>query len=150
MNFRRLQGLSTALLLGLAAALLLGLLAAGCGRSHSAEGEVTGCVRYNGQPLPWGTVTFLAADDRKLSAVIEEGGRYRVDKLPVGSYQIGVISRPDPAPIPPHAERPGSKPPAEKNPFNIPQRYGKPTKSGLTYVVRKGPQNHDIELTPEP
>jgi hypothetical protein len=142
MNSRSLQGLS--------AALLLGLLAAGCDRTPPAEGEVTGRVLYNGKPLPWGNVTFLAADGTKVPTVIEKDGRYQLSKLPVGSYKIGVISRETPPPIPPHSERPNSKAPTPgKNPFNISERYGKPETSGLTYEVREGPQVHDILLLPQ-
>jgi hypothetical protein len=139
MNSRRLQGLS--------AALLLGLLAVGGCRTQSEEGEITGRVLCDGQPLPWGTVTFLAADGTKLPTVIEEGGRYQLGKLPVGSYRIGVIS---PATVPAgliHPGRSDPKAPVEKNPFNIPEHYGKPETSGLTYEVRQGTQEHDIRLS---
>jgi hypothetical protein len=140
MNSRRLQGLS--------AALLLGLLAAGGCRSQPEEGEVTGRVLYDGQPLPWGTVTFLAGDGTRLPTVIGEGGRYRRDKLPVGSYRIGVVSRPT-APaglIHPGRSDPKASP-VEKNPFDVPPHYAKPEASGLTYDVRQGTQEHDIQLS---
>jgi hypothetical protein len=139
MNSRSLQGLS--------AALLLGLLAVNGCRSQPEEGEVTGRVLCDGRPLPWGNVTFLAKDGTKLPTVIEEGGRYHLGKLPVGSYRIGVISRATAPPIRPHSERSDPKAPLGKNPFNIPEYYGKPETSGLTYEVHKGTQEHDIQLS---
>jgi len=77
--------------LGLAA-----LALAGCG----AKGTVSGQVKFNGRPLPWGQITFLseAGDKPVLHAPVRDGS-YTVPEVPVGSARVTVTTTPPPAPI---------------------------------------------------
>jgi hypothetical protein len=61
------------------------LSAAGCART----GIVSGTVTYDGQPLPAGRITFVAADGRKQSAMIENGV-YEVSQVPPGVCKVAV------------------------------------------------------------
>jgi hypothetical protein len=139
-------------LLGLAA-----LLPAGCGWG---KGDVTGTVTFNGEPIPWGRITFLSQVGKKeaRSARIING-RYTLKGCPGGPARIGVESFKAPK-APPGAggfmfERqkemdPDSIPPPELvgKYLEIPLHYADPSTSELEYTVRRGSQEHDITLGP--
>jgi hypothetical protein len=80
--------------------LLLVSVVAGCGGS---KGKLSGQVRYDGQPLPGGRVTFRPANPKvnPVSVDLDEQGNYQV-ALPVGEVQVSVDNRglqPRPAPL---------------------------------------------------
>jgi len=135
----------------------LGLLVvstvAGC---DAGRGNVSGEVKYNGQPLPSGQITFLSqAGDKKVVTAQIEDGKYTVNDLPAGPAVITVRTTPPPRP----AADPGGraiKPPegsqevaptAAGKYVPIPARYGNPDQSGLNYTVTGGNQTHTVELT---
>jgi hypothetical protein len=129
--------------------LFTALAADGC-QSRLAEGQVKGRVMYQGQPLPSGTVTLLAADGSTVSAGISSEGEYRFAKIPVGLVRIGVVSHPR---VPKGLQQPAHhNPPAPaaqlEKPISIPAHYNKPETSGLICDVRNGENTHDIELMP--
>ena len=76
---------------------------------------VEGTVTSGGRPVVFGTVTFVAADNRVYSGTIGPDGRYRVERLPSGAVRVAVSS-PDPRPMIPlpgreaRAEEPGGEP----------------------------------------
>lgn len=75
---------------------LIGLLIVlGC---ESGTGSVTGIVRYRGEKVPSGTISFLS-QGKVAEAEIKEG-RYRVKGVPVGEARITVVrldpTQPDP------------------------------------------------------
>jgi hypothetical protein len=119
--------------------LLVVCLAVGCG---TPTGEVSGAVTYDGEPLPSGTVAFVAEDGRNRDKVklagITSDGRYHIQNSLCGDVRISVQT-----------------PPAVKGRFaamslpsiEIPQKYADADKSGLTYTVKPGPQTFDIKLT---
>src|SRR3954466_4957458 len=74
-------------------ALLLLVTVTGC-RWWGRTGEVHGVVRFRGEVLPSGTVTFVAADGQKYGAPIGAGGRDSVMGLPRGPVRIIVNSHP--------------------------------------------------------
>jgi hypothetical protein len=133
------------------AGFILSLLV-GCG-SHGVpnQGTVKGRVFYNGKPLKSGTVTFLFADGSKKGSAIGPEGNYKLENIPTGAAQIGVKSE---SRVPPGLQQPGAPgfqdanraEPEEK----IPSIYNTPEGSRLMYDVRKGLQDHDIELTSKP
>ena len=132
--------------------LLVVLLSSGCAPTPPV-GQVTGKVRFRGGVLPTGTVTFLCADSRSVSARIATDGTYRMDGVAAGPARISVISHPRVPPgfrkapvIPGEPAQPAVAP--EPPPVAIPVRYGKPETSGLTYDVQKGVQTHDLDLQP--
>jgi hypothetical protein len=141
------------------------ILSAGC----SSKGTVSGKVTVNDEPVRRGTVTFLASGSTWTSAVpIGEDGSYTILNAPPGPVKITVASA-DPNP------RAGSKlkarkgqgmedantntddmPPSVRNRFNpgaagpagpsVPKKYNKPETSELTYEVKPGKQEHNIQL----
>lgn len=125
-----------------------GVLLVGCGGGKESGEKVTGKVLLGKKPLPSGTVSFIA--DGKgggVAAAQIASGRYSLE-VPKGPYRITVTT---PA-------KAGSPPPGTPDPQNtkklrtveIPARYGDYGNSGLTVVVKKGPQTHDITLKPDP
>jgi hypothetical protein len=146
---------------GLAATLLLVL--AGCG----SRATVTGKVLVGDEPVTGGTVTFLTDDDHAFSSPIKEDGAYTIEKIPPGPVKIGVLgSSGGGIPLPPGVPKGGDpfkgvrdKLPGEDgggDPFNlkakgktgppVPTRYSDARKSGLTYTVTAGTQDHNITL----
>jgi len=133
---------------------LAALTLAGCA---SGKGTVTGQVKYKGQPLPWGEITFVCegGDKPVLHAPVRDGN-YTVSGIPAGPARVTVTTTPPPAPI---KLPPGVKPiqasegantdatPAGKY-VPLPPRYSRPDQSGLQVTVNGGRQDHDVELTP--
>ena len=122
--------------------LLLGLLPllSSCGRGW---GHVSGTVRYQGKPLPNGTITFYDEANQAVSAHIEADGQYTVsDKVAAGKVKITVT-----APMP--VFLPGDNTTARKqfvNMPNLPTRYADSEKSGLDREVKPGSQTIDLDL----
>jgi hypothetical protein len=130
---------------------LVAMTLAGCGAS---TGSVTGKVTLNGETVTGGTVTFIGSDQKVVTAPISVEGEYTIPKIPPGTAKIGVTPLPtlpkgkgmdmmDPSKMGGGAEKPST---ATPKPMPIPKRYENPEKSGLTYTVTKGSQEHDIKL----
>jgi hypothetical protein len=116
--------------------------------------EVKGRVTYNGNPVTGGVIDFVSADEGAFifQGRIEEYGNYTV-RCPVEPVKITIENRM----LRPGAReqvirvaspRPGQRPP---DPFKgvyveIPHKYYESDTTDLTYMVKKGPQTHDIEL----
>ena len=119
---------------------LLGLLPLllGCGRSY---GNVSGTVRYQGKPLPNGTITFYDLANQANSGHIEADGKYTVNKVAVGTVKITVT-----APLP--LFLPGDRNVAKQfvNMPNLPTHYADAEKSGLNRDIQSGNQTLDIDL----
>jgi hypothetical protein len=142
------------------------LLTAGCG----GKGAVSGKVLYQGKPVRAGTVSFVLEGGGVVSSLIGEDGSYTIQNVPPGTVKITVetaSARPlfvqDSG-----QERRGQKkaPDSEAPEFMmkyskekdsrvaergqryvpIPEQYSDPAKSNLTYVVKSGKQEHDIDL----
>jgi hypothetical protein len=146
---------------GLAIGLLTAL--AGCSqRPRSADHvEVTGQVRFQGQPLPGGRVSFVAVNGGFASVgIIDENGHYQIN-APVGEVEIGVSNQM----LHPNRRQRGGRgaeeiaSPRQKKAggqqaqlvkgywVNIPSSYADPHTSGLNYTVKPEPQTYDIELS---
>jgi hypothetical protein len=152
--------------------LLVLAVAAGCG---PARGKVSGRVLLRGTPLPGGLVTFRPDDPRQspVSAPVDEEGRYEA-VLPVGEVRVSIDNRSllpranlgagltAGLPLPPELRKNpggaglGQAPtgPAEAGPPNppgryvpIPDKYYDIERSGLTFTVSGGDQEHNFELT---
>jgi hypothetical protein len=139
------------------AALVLAVQAlAGCGRP---TGSVSGKVILKGQPLTAGDVTFIGADQRVASSPIQPDGSYAIPQVAAGKAQIGVtppikVTTGMPRGMKmdggkmgaPGADTAAPPPASAGKPPAIPDQYLDPTKSGLTYEVKPGPQDYTIEL----
>ena len=124
--------------------LLLASLAASCGCGSSRVGKVSGRVLLGGNPVSGGTVTFLDAGHNPVSGVIQEDGSYTVNGVAVGTAKISVGAPQNKNPFAGRQGR-GGKPAGTAL---VPEQYKNPDKSGLTYEVRAGEQEHDIKLEP--
>ncbi len=151
--------------LGASGLVVLLILSAGCG----SKGTVSGKVTVKDEVVHNGMVTFMTPD-RKWSQTssIGEDGRYTIERVPVGPVKISVYSgtgskRPsakfkDRMPTgedvkeedaPQMARRKakmgktGAPPPAGPS---VPKKYNDPETSELTYEVKSGPQEYNIEL----
>jgi len=138
------------------------LLTAGCG----GKGAVSGKVLYQGKPVPAGTVSFVLEGGGVVSSIIGEDGSYTIQNVPPGTVKITVetISARPPSVQERRGQKKGpeSKAPEfmmkyskEKDPkvaerekryVPIPEHYSDPARSNLTYVVKSGKQEHDIDL----
>jgi hypothetical protein len=105
----------------------------GCG---GGTGEVSGVVKYRGEPLPGGTIPLYDATRGVWSSEIKPDGSYTVRTVPPGKARITVIT---PAAI----SMPGMPPPKT---IPIRAKYNDAAQSGLTYQVRVGRQTHDVDL----
>jgi hypothetical protein len=136
------------------------ILSAGC----SSRGTISGKVTINDQPVHRGTITFYTLDKSWASAAsIGEDGSYTIAKVPLGPVKISVVSaernprlgakfkaRSTLAPGEANAE---DVPPKFRNRFNpeasgpsVPKKYNDPETSGLTYEVKPGKQEHNIDI----
>ena len=137
------------------------LLVVGCG----SRGTVTGTVSYKGQPIPAGTIVFTPdSGEPAVNAPIADG-KYTADKVPPGPAKVSVSSTVAEGggmtPMQMALQKSGGKPPEDmpegarklmegaanaKKGIKIPEDYGDPAKSGLTYTVKGGKQTQDFDL----
>jgi hypothetical protein len=113
----------------------------GCGGPFT--GEVAGKVMYKGEPLPGGIVTISHPDGRVAKCTIHEDGSYSIRDAPGGEVTITVQTVPRIPGVPGLSE---PVYPAGKY-VKIPDKYAKPSQSGLHLQVRRGSQEFPIELT---
>lgn len=154
--------------------LLLLPFLAGCGGGKS---KVSGQVRFNGDPLPGGLLTFQPAAPKSnvVAVPLDEQGNYQAT-LPVGEVQVAIDNRglqprstdsrnlprdlpaqarqalsnvkPETVPPPPAGNPAAVKPRGQYVP--IPPRYYTVEHSGVKFTVEPGQQKHDIELKSDP
>jgi len=121
------------------------VLAAGCGRGI---GNLTGTVRFNGKPLPGGTISFYDAANAVHSGEIKEDGAYEVKGVVAGEAKIAVevplnigYAQTGMPTVKVGSGRPLKMP-------TIPGRYRDPKESGLRCQVAAGDQIHNVDMTP--
>jgi len=149
----------------------------GCGGEDlRARATVKGKVSIGAKNLTAGTVRFVSVKNEAYtgSASIDKNGNYVMSDAPLGDVKVSVYVPPQP---PGGINRmkmgqPMTKDKKEKdkgtesvNPedpskriaimgsmpdhiVSIPDKYGTPETSGLTFTVKRGEQTHDIPLTP--
>jgi hypothetical protein len=128
------------------------LLSAGCG---PPSGTVSGKVTIAGQTIPGGSVSFVPPNGKGTQiSEIAEDGTYTVRNVPVGKAQIIVETKSAAPPSAPGGVRmnmpagapnaPGAD--AGKRYVAIPEAYSSAETSGLSYEVKAGKQDHNIDL----
>lgn len=119
----------------------------GCGIGNNSKGSasVSGTVKYEGTPLPTGTVTFFNSNKEIVGSATIKDGSYTMQGLPAGKVMVTVATPPAVKPNTTHAPKdmPGD-PPLPVVP--IPAKYGNPQQSGLSYDVKLGSQEYPIDL----
>jgi len=132
---------------GTFAAFVFLTLLSGCGENELAT--VSGKVAFQEEPISVGTITFVCQNGKVVSGNIEDG-KYTVGGLEVGSNANIAITTHEPSPMmrPPTGPEEGvpELPPLKY--VEIPERYGDPKQSGLTYQIAEGTQTHDLVLQP--
>ena len=92
---------------------LLALGAAGCTGTGPGVGQVSGNVRYKGEflssgPITW-TVLFVSPDGNEVAGLVGKDGNYSANNVPAGLVKIAVVGEPR---VPPGFIAPGERPPA--------------------------------------
>jgi hypothetical protein len=121
---------------------LLGLvMLPGCGEGPGTE--ITGTVRFDGEPLTGGKVTFYhpSKPGRNVTATIQPDGTYKIMAVPAGKVKVTVVALP-----PLRKHRDARRPHTDLNLPNIPLKYSDPETTDLVCPVRGGSQTFDIEL----
>lgn len=133
-----------------AMALLATVLVAAVSCGDKGMGVVTGKVTVDGKPVTHGSITFLSEVGNKdpfTAGIIE--GDYTTPPIPVGATKIYIVSRE----VPPGGPEGGgndlqkSAPKGSPKVIKVPDKYGSPDTSGLTYDVVKGDQTKNFELS---
>jgi hypothetical protein len=120
----------------------------GCSANKN-EGEISGAVTYQGQPLPQGSVSFFDSNNKYLASSAIVNGTYATSaplKVPIGPVKITVTT--------PSSSSGGrrsksvtkSKSGETISVISIPGKYGSADQSGLTYTVKPGANTYNIEL----
>jgi hypothetical protein len=144
---------------------LLSLFAfVGCG-GGGAQGKLTGKVLYKGKPVTGGSVIFRpsSASENTVTAPIDPNGNYTAT-VPAGVVKIAVdnrdlqppeaTSKKEPRPnLPKVGNVTSDTPDPRVNPqkpagtyVKLPDKYHDVASSGLSYTVKSGSQNYDINL----
>lgn len=132
---------------GLIAACLGLITLVGCGGPYDAT--VSGTVKFNGAPVPRGTVSFKPqSTGADAFGQINADGTYllrtgREEGLKSGPYTVSVAANETPPPNPKGGPPPMGKP-------ITPEWYRDPATSGLTFTVAPGDNTIDLELNATP
>lgn len=129
------------------------LVAAGCGSGATSSRKlvkITGTVKYDGKPLPQGTITFVTTGQGATNAAgdLDSSGRYSLstqekgDGVPPGSYKVRIESWASPPKMDASGLHPGKS--------AIPKKYDNAEASGLTATVKDSPASQVIDFTLAP
>jgi hypothetical protein len=128
--------------------LVFGILAAGCGKGDVPRFKVSGSVKYQGKSVPVGTITFQSENGQYVETAPIKDGQYSIDRAPVGTVKIGIVTPSAPPPMQMKQKVEGkSLDGGADSIVAVPGKYANPENSGLTYTVTSTPnQTHDISL----
>jgi hypothetical protein len=128
-----------------AAVLVLAGLCCGCG----GPATVSGTVKYRGQAVTQGQISFIGADGKSASGTINPDGTYSVPNVPSGpvtvvvlAYRVEGDTKTDPL-----AARTEQTRRMGRVDSAIPTKYNEPGTSGLKYKIESRSQTIDIDLT---
>ena len=119
--------------------LCLAVCCAFVGCTGSSKGDISGVVKYKGEPLPGGTILFYGQPSGQWSAGINEDGSYTVTGVTTGTAKIAVFGS---VPL-----KIGQGTLVVGKTVTIPDKYRDPEKSGLICEVHGGSQTHPVDLT---
>lgn len=128
------------------AVLSLAAAGMGCGSGKAGGAKVLGTVKYRGNALPSGTVTFFDAKKEIVGSASIENGSYSMADVPPGKVNVSVTTPPRVEANPNHRSPQGRPSAAPLPVVPIPAQYGNPQHSGLSYDVKPGKQDFPIEL----
>ena len=124
-----------------AAAVILCVTAAAPAQEKKPQtGTVSGRISFKGKPLTGGTITFTPSKGTAVTAAIKADGSYAALKVPAGAARV-TIKTESVKPKPTKVVRPG----APKY-VAIPRKYSDAKPSVITFVVKEGNQEHNVEL----
>lgn len=116
------------------------IVSIGCGPKQQI-GTVSGVVTLEGKPLSEQAKVVISfsneATGRGNGNFLNPDGSYKVDRLEVGNYKIGITPDID------LVTGPDAPPPMKTA---IPEKYSDPHSSGLTFTVQQGANTYDIDL----
>lgn len=130
--------------------IVTGLVCSGCGKDGPEMAKVTGVVKYKGNPLQTGTISFVPVDATRTgaSATIGSDGSYSLqtrepdDGAELGEYQVAISGEnPDALNTPAPGE------PVKIQKSDLPVKYSDPQTSGITKKVVSGRNQFDFDLT---
>ncbi len=126
---------------------LLLVLASGCGSGKT--GTVSGKVLLDGKPVPGGYINFFPSGENSTAKTspIGEDGSYSVKGVPVGTAKITVQGVAGSVQIPNSNLPKGMEMPvSDRKAVFVPPKYSTTEQSGLSYEVKSGSQDHNVEL----
>ncbi len=121
--------------------LLMGLVVlVGCGDGSELQREtVSGTVKYQGQPVPDGSITFVPLNDTKGpgAGAIIKNGQYTVTAgggVPVGTYRVEIqalreVARP---------KRPGPQLDMVPKETYLPEKFNRQSTMEVTITAKEG------------
>jgi hypothetical protein len=117
----------------------------------AGKGDISGEVKFKGELLPFGRITFVSegASKQVVTGVIKDGA-YSVAGVPAGPAKVKIETfKPLPADkTPKESDLPKGLSASPPKHVEIPSKYADPAKSGLTYDVTSGSQTKDFDLNP--
>ncbi|MBX7106235.1 MAG: carboxypeptidase-like regulatory domain-containing protein [Gemmataceae bacterium] len=125
--------------------LALGLF--GCGNSQPPDRIiVTGTVKYNGQIMPYGRVTFINKADPNNRDVcsIQSDGKFVMTSVPVGPCK--VVIQVNNAYDHQAYQVTGKAPPADLIPRDIAQKYSSELTTPLEVTIAPGQKSVELEI----
>jgi len=121
------------------------LVLSGCG---PGQGDLAGAVTFQGKQLASGSVIVRGSDGVVVGGEIMPDGTYLVKDITAGKVLITVNS-PDPGDYKVAMRKKDQAPPPPKDRskwFPIPEHFGDFEKSELSFLLKRGKNQFDIEL----
>lgn len=134
------------------------LTSLGCGLiSSEPAGKVRGVIKFKGEPVLPGTAVMFVMSSKGLGALgdVEEDGKYMLkmagtDQIPVGTYTVSIRPGTGPEMTPEEQINAGLNKKKTVDPGEgVPQKYRVPETSGLTFEVKVGDNQFDLDMTDE-
>jgi hypothetical protein len=117
------------------------LLQTGCADDGPKTFPVTGKVTHQGEPLPFGAVTFVPTDGPAGSARIEPDGTYRAELVP-GAHRVAVMALPPRQGRPDPTQEGGLDTTGFPEPKSlIPEKYNHYDSSNVEIEVKESSEN---------
>lgn len=121
------------------------LVAAGCtGNSRPDRSIVSGAIRYKGQPVDRGIITFVnvAEPHRNGRSLIRPDGSYVITDAPIGICKVTIDASTVQDGL---AAEKGIKPAPSPVPDSVNKTYSDLNQTKLTYEVKVGDQKKDFD-----